>query len=67
MDKLQKERILSEYYFNAKQPGSYVGAVKLQHILRKNYPGEFTLNFINNWLNNQDSYALQKQPVTLNQ
>ena len=35
MDKLQKERIISQYYFNAKQPGSYVGAVKLQQILRK--------------------------------
>lgn len=29
--------------------------------MKKKYPGIFTVNFINKWLKNQDSYAVQKQ------
>lgn len=61
MDKTQKEHILSTYYFNAKNPGGYLGASKLHKILDKKYPRIFSVQFINKWLNNQDSYALQKQ------
>lgn len=61
MDEIQKKRILSEYYFNTKHPGSYLGATKLHQILKKKYPGIFSVNFIKKWLNNQDSYAVQRQ------
>lgn len=61
MDKTQKEHILSEYYFDVKNPGSYLGATKLLKLLSEKYPGVFSLNFIKKWLNNQDAYAVQKQ------
>lgn len=38
-----------------------MGATKLHKILNKKYPGVFSLYFIKKLLNNQDSYALQKQ------
>lgn len=61
MNKTQKDKILSKYYYNPKQPGGYSGATKLKKVLDKQYPGTFSLYFIKKWLNNQDSYALQKQ------
>lgn len=61
MNKAEKERILSKYYFNTKNPGSYSSAVKLHEILTKKYPGVFSVHFIKTWLNNQDAYALQRQ------
>lgn len=61
MDKEQKENILRNFYFDVKQSGSYLGASKLYKILNKKYPKVFTISFINNWLNNQDSFAVQKQ------
>ena len=61
MDKSQKEHILLEYYFNIKNPASFSGASKVQKVLEKKYPGIFTVHFIKEWLNNQDSYAVQKQ------
>ena len=61
MDKKQKENILTKYYFDVKLPGSYLGAKKLHSILEKKYPKTFTVYFIQKWLNNQDSYGLQKQ------
>lgn len=64
MDKTQKENILSEYYFDVKNPGSYLGPTKLLTVLNGKYPGVFSLNFIKKWLNNQDAYAVQKQGET---
>ena len=61
MDRTQKEHILSQYYFNVKNPSSFLGATKLQKSLNVKYPNVFTVNFIQKWLNNQDSYAIQKQ------
>lgn len=61
MDKTQKEHILSQYYFDSKNAGSFLGAKKLHRILNQNYPRVFTTYFIQKWLNNQDSYAIQRQ------
>ena len=61
MDKKEKERVLMKYYFTAKNPGSFLSATKLWKILNLTYPGIFSLTFIQKWLNNQDSYAVQKQ------
>lgn len=59
MDK--KEQILKKYYFNPANAGAYAGSQKLFKVLDKKYPGKFSLSFIRQWLNNQDSYSLQKQ------
>ena len=63
MDKTQKEHVLSQYYFDVNNPGSFLGAVKLHNILNTKYPGIFTIHFIQKWLDNQDSYAVQKQVI----
>ncbi|XP_053390201.1 uncharacterized protein LOC128553113 [Mercenaria mercenaria] len=60
MDDKEKENILEEYYFNAKNPAAYAGAQKLFQVLNKKYPGLFTITYIKRWLNNQDAYSLQK-------
>lgn len=61
MNTSEKENVLGEYYFTVKKPASYVSAMKLFPVLKKDYPGEFSLQFIKDWLGKQDSYALQKQ------
>ena len=61
MDKTQKQDILSKYYFDVKKPASFLAASKLYTDLEKKYPRVFSLQFIKKWLDNQDSYALQKQ------
>ena len=61
MDKTKKEKILKEYYFNPAHAGAYAGPQKLFRVLDKKYPGQITLSFIQQWLNNQDSYSIQKQ------
>ena len=61
MDKSQKEKLIKSYYFNPKNPAAFSGSYKLFKILDKLYPGHFTLNFIKQWLNSQDSYSLQRQ------
>lgn len=60
MDTREKDEILRGYYFNENNPAAYSGAQKLYEVLHKNYPGEFTIAFIKQWLSNQDAYALQK-------
>lgn len=62
MDIEQKEALLSEYYYNDKNPSAFGGPQKLYRVLQKKYPGEFSLYFIRKWLNNQDSYSLLKEP-----
>ena len=62
MDNEQKETILSQYYYNTKNPSAFSGPQKLFRVLNKKYPGEFSLHFIRKWLNNQDSYSLLKEP-----
>lgn len=57
---MDKDAILETYYFDPKHPGAYAGPEKLLKVLRKKYPGVFTLGYISNWLSNQDAYALQK-------
>lgn len=59
MDK-DKDAILSDYYFDPKHAGAYAGPTKLYEVLRKKYPGVFTIGYINQWLSNQDAYAIQK-------
>ena len=61
MNRTQKEKLLSEYYFILKQPGAYSGPQKLYRILQKTYPGVFSLHFITKWLNNTDAYSLSKE------
>ena len=61
MEREQKERILFDYYYNVKHPASYLGATKLNRVLKKKHPGIFSVYFIQKWLNNQDTYAIQKQ------
>ncbi|XP_053380052.1 uncharacterized protein LOC128548709 [Mercenaria mercenaria] len=60
MDDKEKENILEEYYFNAKNPAAYAGAQKLFQVLNKKYPGLFTITHIKRWLNDQEAYSLQK-------
>ena len=62
MDNQQKERILSDYYYNNKKSSQFGGPQKLFRILQMKYPGEFSLYFIRKWLNKQDSYSLLKEP-----
>ena len=61
MDKIEKEKLIKSYYFNPKNPAAFSGPNKLFRTLDKLYPGRFTLNFIKQWLNSQDSYSLQRQ------
>ena len=61
MDKGEKESILQRYYFDITNRGSFGGAKTLYEILKKKYPRQFTVYFIQKWLNTQDSYSLQKQ------
>ena len=63
-DSMDKDKILQEYYFNAKHPGAYSGPGKLLKVLRKKYPGVFTLNYVSKWLSKQDGYALPKTHST---
>lgn len=62
MDKQEKESILQNYYYKTKHPSAFAGPQKLYRILKKKYPGVFTLYFIKKWLKNQDSYSLSKEP-----
>ena len=48
------------YYFDSGIPASFSGPHKLYRVLKRKYPGEFSLSFIINWLNSQDAYSLQK-------
>ena len=57
----EKEKILRRYYFDAKNPAAYAGPQKLFRVLDEKYPGQFTLDYIKQWLNDQDAYSLQKQ------
>ena len=61
MDKEERKNILQQYYFNITNRGSFAGAKTLYQILNKKYPKQFTVYFIQKWLNTQDSYSLQKQ------
>lgn len=60
MDSTQKEDILKAYYFTASNPAAYSGAPKLYRIINRKYPKLFSLKFVENWLNNQDAYSIQK-------
>lgn len=62
MDRVQKKTILSQCYYNDKNPSSFRGPRELYLVLQKKYPGLFTLPFIRKWLNYQDSYSLLKEP-----
>lgn len=61
MNASEKEEVLKKFYYDAKSPASYAGAAKLFQALKKDYPHEFSLQFIQDWLGKQDSYSLQKQ------
>ena len=61
MDKSQKESLLQQYYFDPKNDAAFSGPYKVFRVLDKRYPGEFTYSFIKRWLNNQDSYSIQRQ------
>ena len=56
-----KNAILENYYFNAGNPAAFSGPQKLYKVLSKKYPGLFGLGYIKKWLNNQDSYSIQRQ------
>ena len=60
MNDQQKGDILRQYYFTEKNPAAFAGAQKLYSVLRKKYPVVFTITYINQWLNDQDNYSLQK-------
>ena len=60
MEVAEKKQILERYYFNTKNPAAFAGAQKLFNVLDKKYPGTFTVKFIQQWLNDQDAYSLQK-------
>ncbi|XP_053388750.1 uncharacterized protein LOC128551851 [Mercenaria mercenaria] len=56
-----KEEELRKYYFKSKNAAAFTGPSKVFQVLNKKYPGKFSLNFIKQWINDQDAYALQKQ------
>ncbi|XP_053392233.1 uncharacterized protein LOC128554925, partial [Mercenaria mercenaria] len=56
-----KEEELRKYYFKSKNAAASAGPSKVFQVLNKKYPGKFSLNFIKQWINDQDAYALQKQ------
>ena len=56
-----KEKILENYYFDVNNKAAYRGPKKLYLTLSKKYPGVFSLHYITQWLNKQDSYATSKQ------
>ena len=60
MDTVEKDDVLRRYYFKENNPAAYSGAQKLYSVLKKKYPGEFTITYIKQWLNNQAAYSLQK-------
>jgi len=55
-----KDDILKKYYFEEINPAAYAGPQKLYNVLSKKYPGVFTLQYVRQWLNDQDAYSLQK-------
>lgn len=58
---VDKDKILENYYFKVSNPAAFTGAQKLHRVLNKKYPNLFSLQYIKKWLNNQDSYSLQRQ------
>jgi hypothetical protein len=60
MDNKEKDSILEHYYFSEKNPAAYSGVQKLFRVINKKYPGLYSINYIKQWLNNQDAYSLQK-------
>ena len=61
MDDQEKIKVLEKYYRTVSNPAAFAGPLKLYKVLRKKYPGQFSLPFVNKWLNNQDAYAIQRQ------
>ena len=57
----QLEKILHSYYFNPSNPATYSSQEKVYRVLNKTFPNRFSLKSIRKWINNQDSYSLQKQ------
>lgn len=56
-----KDKILENYYFKVSNPAAFSGPQKLFRVLSKKYPGQFSLQYVKKWLNNQDAYSLQRQ------
>ena len=61
MDVSEKQKILSDFYFNPRNAGAFGGPGKLFESVNKQHPNVFTKHFVSEWLNDQDAYALQKQ------
>jgi hypothetical protein len=57
---MDKDAILETEYFNPERPAAYAGPQKVFSVLRRKYPGLFTLEYISKWLSKQDAYAVQK-------
>lgn len=59
-NEINKDAILSAHYFDPKKSSAFSGPDKLFRVIRKEYPGVFTLEYITKWLSKQDAYAIQK-------
>ena len=55
MDDQQKENILEKYYFEEQNPAAFGEPQKLWKVLDRKYPGVFTIDYVRQWLSNQDS------------
>lgn len=58
---MNKDKILEKYYCNVANPAAFAGPQKLYKVLKKKYPGQFSLHDIRKWLNKQDAYVIQRQ------
>ena len=61
MAKDERKSILEKYYYSVKKPASFGSPEKLYKVLQKKYPGKFSKDYIQKWLNGIDSYSVQKQ------
>lgn len=58
---MNKEEVLSQFYFNIRNPGSYSGPKTLYKTLQKSNIGfQYSLGYIKRWLRRQDSYTLHR-------
>lgn len=58
---MNKERALSDFYYDTKNPSSYAGPLVLYRALQDADLGyTYSLSYVKRWLNDQDSYSRHK-------
>ena len=56
-----KKALLEKYYYKASNPAAFSSPRRLYKVLKKKYPGKFSIHYIQKWLDGIDSYSVQKQ------